>query len=834
MTVDVGNTLHADVSGISDLDNLMDAQGNVIAGATDVLALPSVHFQWQYVDAVSGNFVDYAGATSADFVVPEFLLTAGLGVRVKISYVDGKGYTEQLTSAPTVAAITLPGGHANTAPTITVGTQFNGIGNTTALAGQAFDYFSPFAALVAGGAGIFNDQQQAPNTLTYSAVLTNGSPLSSANLAFNFDPTTGAGEFKSISVGPDGLFGTADDVPLTLDTPGQIGVRVTATDNGGLSVTNTFVIDVVPPNSPPLAVDDNYTTFENVGLTTLSTTGVLHNDSDPNADPFTAAVVTGKGPTNGKLTFHADGTFVYVPNKNFVGTDTFTYQDKDSAGALSNEANVTINVVNTGKITVVPTPPAGSVASVTESFAGSALPPDPGTLALSWDTSSDGGTTWTPTGVASSTFAPALTGPAGIFLRGTANFQNSGSTVSVASDPVYFISDNDLGNNLTGDFATSIIFANGGDDVIAAGIGSMFAYGGDGNDTFVASIGDGNAVYDGQAGTNTYDLSQTGANATVDLVAGKASSVQTGSDTLVSIQNVVGSRGDDTITGDANNNVFFAVVDDGNDTYTGGGGIDTYDLSKTAGGTTVNLALGTAAGADTGTDTLVGFTNVVGSSGNDRFVAATGDGNNSYAGGLGTDTYDLSATTAAAVVNLVTGKATSGAGTDTLSGIENVLGGSGNDTITGDANDNVITGSGGADTATGGLGNDTFVATVGDGNDRYDGGGGTDTYDASAITTAVTINLNQSKATGVDIGTDVVLNAENAIGGAGNDLVVGNALGNVLIGGAGNDQLQGNGGADTMSGGAGNDTYNVDNAGDVVNEARARATTRSWPPSATL
>ena len=160
---------------------------------------------------------------------------------------------------------------------------------------------------------------------------------------------------------------------------------------------------------------------------------------------------------------------------------------------------------------------------------------------------------------------------------------------------------------------------------------------------------------------------------------------------------------------------------------------------------------------------------------------------------MGTDTYDLSATTAAAVVNLVTGKATSGAGTDTLSGIENVLGGAGNDTITGDANDNVVTGNGGADTVAGGLGNDTFVATAGDGNDRYDGGGGTDTYDASAITTAVTINLNQSKATGVDIGTDVVLNMENAIGGAGNDLVVGNALGNVLVGGAGNDQLNGNG-----------------------------------------
>ena len=93
---------------------------------------------------MSGQWADFAGATSADFMVPNFLLTQGLGVRVKVSYVDGKGYTEQLISASTVAAITLPGA-LNTAPTIVVGTQFNGIPNTTALVGQAFDYFSPFA-----------------------------------------------------------------------------------------------------------------------------------------------------------------------------------------------------------------------------------------------------------------------------------------------------------------------------------------------------------------------------------------------------------------------------------------------------------------------------------------------------------------------------------------------------------------------------------------------------------------------------------------------------------------------------------------------------------------
>ena len=208
--------------------------------------------------------------------------------------------------------------------------------------------------------------------MTYSAVLTDGSPLSNANLAFTFDPATGAGEFKrSVVWAGSRLSGRLMTCRCHSSTQaGQIGVRVTATDPGGLSVTNTFFIDVIPPNSPPLAVDDTYTTFENVGLTTLPSTGVLHNDSDPNADPFTAALVT--GPTNGTLTFHADGTFVYIPNTNFVGTDTFTYQDTDSAGAVSNIATATINVVNAGTIAVVPTAPA-TTASVTELFTQGAL-----------------------------------------------------------------------------------------------------------------------------------------------------------------------------------------------------------------------------------------------------------------------------------------------------------------------------------------------------------------------------------------------------------------------------------------------------------------------------
>src|SRR6202035_318461 len=131
-------------------------------------------------------------------------------------------------------------------------------------------------------------------------------------------------------------------------------------------------------------------------------------------------------------------------------------------------------------------------------------------------------------GIVSATFLPAVTGPTGIFLRGTASYLNAGSTITVTSDPVYYISDNDLGDNMTGVSGNNIIFGNGGDDLIAAGIGPLLAYGGLGNDTFVATVGDGLATFDGQAGTNTLDMSHTLAGATVNLATHAASSPDTG------------------------------------------------------------------------------------------------------------------------------------------------------------------------------------------------------------------------------------------------------------------------------------------------------------------
>ncbi len=70
--------------------------------------------------------------------------------------------------------------------------------------------------------------------------------------------------------------------------------------------------------------------------------GVLGNDFDVDGDTLTAVLVS--GPANGSLTLNANGSFVYTPNANWHGTDSFTYRAFDGS-VYSNVATVTI-VVN--------------------------------------------------------------------------------------------------------------------------------------------------------------------------------------------------------------------------------------------------------------------------------------------------------------------------------------------------------------------------------------------------------------------------------------------------------------------------------------------------------
>ena len=68
---------------------------------------------------------------------------------------------------------------------------------------------------------------------------------------------------------------------------------------------------------------------------------VIANDSDPDADPLTAVLAS--LPKHGRVTMNPDGTFVYVPDRNFSGIDKFTYRATDGAHD-SSITTVTLNV----------------------------------------------------------------------------------------------------------------------------------------------------------------------------------------------------------------------------------------------------------------------------------------------------------------------------------------------------------------------------------------------------------------------------------------------------------------------------------------------------------
>lgn len=120
------------------------------------------------------------------------------------------------------------------------------------------------------------------------------------------------------------------NVSLALDTipagtTGTLFVRLVNNDNSANNDNKTFA-RLYFQNNAPFAANDGYSTSEDTTLNVL-TPGILGNDSDPNADAIQAVVATQPG--FGTVSLQPDGGFVYVPNANYAGNDSFTYVASD-------------------------------------------------------------------------------------------------------------------------------------------------------------------------------------------------------------------------------------------------------------------------------------------------------------------------------------------------------------------------------------------------------------------------------------------------------------------------------------------------------------------------
>jgi hypothetical protein len=97
-------------------------------------------------------------------------------------------------------------------------------------------------------------------------------------------------------------------------------------------------------NKAPVAVSDYYSTTLNTTLS-VSSPGILGNDYDANNDTINANLV--KYVTHGNVTINPNGSFIYIPDSGYTGTDSFSYRAHDGT-SYSNTAIVIISVNDSG------------------------------------------------------------------------------------------------------------------------------------------------------------------------------------------------------------------------------------------------------------------------------------------------------------------------------------------------------------------------------------------------------------------------------------------------------------------------------------------------------
>lgn len=362
-----------------------------------------------------------------------------------------------------------------------------------------------------------------------------------------------------------------------------------------------------------------------------------------------------------------------------------------------------------------------------------------GALSVQWQASIDGGATWTDiAGATGMTFTPGAA-QVGATLRVVVSFTDgAGKLETLVSAVTAIVGDSwtasgesgdtfngtDGDDIATGDGAANTLHGNGGDDILRGGEGDDIIYGGDGNDRIYANQGndivfggdgddylstgqgddvlnggagndillgllgndtlnggDGDDLIDGGAGIDTVVYSDAASGVTVDLAITTAQdTIGAGIDTILNVENIVGSAFNDTLTGNSQANTM--VGGDGDDILTGREGDD--------------VMYGGA-----GNDRLYG------NQGND--IVFGGDGDDYLSTGQGDDFLD------------------GGAGNDILLGLL------GNDTLDGGAGDDFIYGGDGDDTI-------TQVGSTG-GRDFVDGGAGTDTYQLNGSEGAETFTI---------------------------------------------------------------------------------------------
>jgi Ca2+-binding RTX toxin-like protein len=611
-----------------------------------------------------------------------------------------------------------------------------------AISDQSTDEDAPFSFTVP--ANTFSDDDAIHgDVLSYSATLSDDSELPSW---LSFDAAT-----QTFSGTPDN-----NDV-------GNVDVKVTATDNGGLSVSDEFSVVINNVNDAPIlanAITDQ-SSDEDAPFSFTVPSNTFADDDAIHGDTITySASLSDDTALPSWLSFDAaTQTFSGTPDNNDVGNVDVKVTATDTGGlSVSDEFSVVINNVNDAP--ELTNPIDDQAINEGEQFSYQ-LPADTfsdddlihGDVLALTATLADGSVlpSWLSFDATTQTFSGQVPFDASGLLELQVTATDTGGlsiSDTFSLDITNVINGNDRPNYLVGTNEKDIIngfgrsdwlFGKGGNDILNGHGGNDDLWGGEGNDTL--NGGSGNDWLFGNQGNDVLN----GGTGNDHLREWYGNNILNGDDGHDWLQ---GGLGDDQLNGGAGNDHLHDWY--GNNILDGGEGRD----------------------------------HLKGGYGNDHLLG--GEGNDWLEDWYGNNTLD------------------GGSGHDHIEGgydDDQLFGGEGDDWLKDWSGNNTLDGGSGNDTLQGGYDDDQLLG--GDGNDWLKDWSGNNTLDGGA-------------------GNDDLLS------GYGNDQLEGGDGNDWLSSDGGNDTLHGGAGDDRIKGGRGDDTYlfNRDDDLDVINEQQGEDTLR--------
>ena len=181
-----------------------------------------------------------------------------------------------------------------------------------------------------------NDSDEDSDPLSFELL---EGPANAANFRFNTD-------------------GTFHYLPAQ-DYYGTDNFRYRVSDGVGGTAEAVVTLQIQAVNDSPVSISNIFTVLQGATLETV--TGVLFNDSDVENDPLVAILVA--PPTRGVIKFHTDGSFIYEPQRGFIGEDSFVYVASDGLTS-GTPTMVIVNVdVNAAPPPLSPPPALGGSGS---------------------------------------------------------------------------------------------------------------------------------------------------------------------------------------------------------------------------------------------------------------------------------------------------------------------------------------------------------------------------------------------------------------------------------------------------------------------------------------